>query len=74
MENLVKHCSKTPYCIYELPEDEKERKRCEKLLAELKDRCPALVMMNMKCPDEQASDEFDTYFLLRKIHTTDLEE
>ena len=73
MKRLSKYLSTTLYCVYELPEKASDREESAKLWQALKDRFQPLVLMDASTLGANEDEEYETYFLLRKIHTTVIE-
>ena len=73
LQRLSDYLSKTLYCIYELPEEPSDREHCIQLLKGLKENFPSLVLMEISSAEANEDEEYETYFLLRKIHTTVIE-
>jgi len=73
LQSLAKYSSKTLYCVYLLPEEGANRQHCIQLLEGLKKDFPSLVMMALSGAEVGEDDEYKTYFILRKIHSTKIE-
>jgi len=74
LQRLSKYSSRTLYCVYQLPEDTENRQHCILLLEALKKDFPSLIMMELSDDEAVEDDEYETYHLLRKIHTTKIED